>query len=108
MPTYEYECRACGHVFEKFQPITARPVKTCPSCGARRARRRIGTGAGIIFKGSGFYATDYRSRDYKEAARKEKDKSAGGSSSANGSSGSGKKGSGTKDGSSSASESKTT
>ena len=106
MPTYEYECQACGHVFEKFQSITARPVKTCPSCGARRARRLIGTGAGIIFKGSGFHATDYRSQDYKEAARKEASAVTAGSSSKDGSQDSGKKDSGTKDASASKSESK--
>ena len=73
MPTYDYQCDACGHAFEKFQSMTARPDKTCPACGARKLRRLIGTGAGIIFKGSGFHATDYRSKDYKEAVRKEKD-----------------------------------
>ena len=59
MPTYEYECRKCGHQFEKFQPITAEPVKTCPKCKGKVARVVSG-GAGIIFKGSGFYQTDYK------------------------------------------------
>ena len=59
MPTYEYECRKCGHRFEKFQSITAAPVKTCPQCKGRVARLLSG-GAGIIFKGSGFYQTDYK------------------------------------------------
>lgn len=59
MPTYEYECRKCGHQFEKFQPITAAPVKACPKCKGRVARLLSG-GAGIIFKGSGFYQTDYK------------------------------------------------
>ena len=59
MPTYDYECRKCGHRFEKFQPITAPPVKTCPKCRGRVARLLSG-GAGIIFKGSGFYQTDYK------------------------------------------------
>ena len=59
MPTYEYECRKCGHRFEKFQPITASPQKTCPKCKGRVARLLSG-GAGIIFKGSGFYQTDYK------------------------------------------------
>ena len=59
MPTYEYECRKCGHRFEKFQSITAEPVKTCPQCKGRVARLLSG-GAGIIFKGSGFYQTDYK------------------------------------------------
>ncbi len=59
MPTYEYECRKCGHRFEKFQSITAEPVKTCPKCRGKVARLLSG-GAGIIFKGSGFYQTDYK------------------------------------------------
>ena len=59
MPTYEYECRKCGHRFEKFQAITAEPVKTCPKCRGKVARLLSG-GAGIIFKGSGFYQTDYK------------------------------------------------
>lgn len=59
MPTYEYECRKCGHRFERFQSITAAPVKTCPQCKGRVARLLSG-GAGIIFKGSGFYQTDYK------------------------------------------------
>ena len=59
MPTYEYECRKCGHRFETFQSITAPPVKTCPQCRGKVARLLSG-GAGIIFKGSGFYQTDYK------------------------------------------------
>ena len=69
MPTYDYECDACGHVFEEFQSITARPLRVCPACGKRRLRRLIGTGAALLFKGSGFYATDYRSSDYKRKAK---------------------------------------
>jgi putative FmdB family regulatory protein len=72
MPTYDYECRACGHTFEKFQPITSRPIHKCPDCGQRKVRRLIGMGAGVIFKGSGFYQTDYRSASYKKAAEKDK------------------------------------
>jgi len=72
MPTYDYECQACGHAFEKFHSITASPIKTCPVCKKRRVRRLIGTGAGVIFKGSGFYQTDYRSDSYKKAAEKDK------------------------------------
>jgi len=71
MPTYDYECGACEHRFELFQSITAAAVKKCPVCGKRKVRRLIGTGAGIIFKGSGFYCTDYRGKEYSEAARKD-------------------------------------
>ena len=71
MPTYEYQCSACGHRFEKFQSIKAAPIKECPACGKNKAQRLIGTGAGLIFKGSGFYITDYRSEGYKEKAKTE-------------------------------------
>ena len=74
MPTYEYLCNNCGHAFEKFQSITAAPVRKCPECGKMKVRRLIGCGAGIIFKGSGFYETDYRSEGYKKAAKSEKEK----------------------------------
>ncbi len=70
MPTYEYECKKCGHHFEHFQSITAEPLKQCPKCRGR-VKRLMGTGAGIIFKGSGFYQTDYRSESYKKAAKSE-------------------------------------
>ena len=73
MPTYEYVCDACGHEMEEFQSITAKPLKKCPSCGKLKLRRLIGTGAGIIFKGSGFYETDYRSDSYQKAAKAEKE-----------------------------------
>jgi putative FmdB family regulatory protein len=69
MPTYEYKCAACGHAFEKFQSIKASPIKKCPVCGKNKVQRLIGTGAGLIFKGSGFYITDYRSEGYKNAAK---------------------------------------
>jgi len=72
MPTYSYLCPGCGNEFEQFQTITARPLRTCPKCGKRGLKRLIGTGAGIIFKGSGFYQTDYRSESYKKAERSEK------------------------------------
>jgi putative FmdB family regulatory protein len=72
MPTYDYECGACGHTFERFQSITAPASRKCPKCGRRTVRRLIGGGAGVIFKGSGFYETDYRSEAYKKAAEKEK------------------------------------
>jgi putative FmdB family regulatory protein len=72
MPTYDYQCAACGHAFEKFQSITANPLRKCPECGKLKLKRLIGTGGGIIFKGSGFYETDYnRSSDYQEKAKKE-------------------------------------
>src|SRR5688572_4112842 len=70
MPTYDYKCDACGHQFERFQSITAASIKKCPSCGKNKVRRLIGPGAGLIFKGSGFYITDYRSEGYKDAAKK--------------------------------------
>ena len=73
MPTYEYECEGCGHKFEQFQSMTAKPVRVCPECGKRKVKRLISAGAGMIFKGSGFYVTDYRSDGYKKAAKKEKD-----------------------------------
>ncbi len=78
MPTYEYACAKCGHEFEAFQPITAKPLARCPEAlcagkkwGRGKVKRKIGAGAGLIFKGSGFYATDYRSDKYKAAAKKE-------------------------------------
>ena len=71
MPTYDYECGACGRRFEKFQSITAEPVRECALCGEPAAKRLIGTGAGIIFKGGGFYETDYRSDSYSKDAKKD-------------------------------------
>jgi putative FmdB family regulatory protein len=70
MPTYEYECKKCHDRFEVFQSMLAKPLKKCKKCDGG-LRRIIGSGAGIIFKGSGFYATDYRSSDYKAKARAE-------------------------------------
>lgn len=72
MPTYEYVCDACDHEFELFQSITASVKRKCPECGKNRLRRKIGTGAAVIFKGSGFYQTDYRSDSYKKAAEADK------------------------------------
>jgi putative FmdB family regulatory protein len=69
MPTYEYVCDACEHSFDEFQPITAEPLKKCPKCGRKKLRRAFGTGAAVIFKGSGFYQTDYRSESYKAGAK---------------------------------------
>lgn len=68
MPTYDYKCRGCGHVFEHFQAISDPALKKCPKCGKLRLERLIGAGAGLIFKGSGFYITDYRSPEYKKRA----------------------------------------
>lgn len=68
MPTYDYECDACGHRFELFQSISADPEKKCPECKKLKLRRLIGTGAAVVFKGSGFYQTDYRSDSYKKSA----------------------------------------
>jgi putative FmdB family regulatory protein len=88
MPTYDYRCSKCDHVWELFQSITAKPVKKCPECGKPSAKRVIGAGAGIIFRGSGFYQTDYRSESYKKAAAAEgkSTDAAGGSESRSGSS----------------------
>jgi putative FmdB family regulatory protein len=70
MPTYEYECQKCGHRFEVFQSIKDKPKRTCPKC-CGRVKRLLGTGVGLLFKGSGFYTTDYRKPSYREAASKE-------------------------------------
>lgn len=72
MPTYEYRCSACDNEWEEFQSITAKPVKKCPECGKSKAERIISAGGGIIFKGSGFYQTDYRSESYKKGASADK------------------------------------
>lgn len=68
MPTYEYKCKSCGNKWDLFQSMTAKHIRKCPACGKNTAERQFGTGAAIIFKGSGFYETDYRSEDYKKAA----------------------------------------
>ncbi len=72
MPTYDYTCENCGYEFEQFQPITARPLRKCPECGKMSLKRLIGSGSGVIFKGSGFYETDYRSESYKKEEKSEK------------------------------------
>lgn len=84
MPTYEYVCSKCGHEFEKFQSMSENALTVCPKelCGQKKwgrgkVSRQIGTGAGLIFKGSGFYITDYRSDSYKEAAKKDSAPAAG-------------------------------
>ena len=71
MPTYEYECNSCHHRFERLQSMTAKPVSACPKCGKRSVKRLISSGAGLLFKGSGFYATDYRSSGYKKRVSEE-------------------------------------
>jgi len=70
MPTYEYECEKCKYKFEHFQSMSSKRLEVCPKCKGK-LRRLIGTGAGIIFKGSGFYETDYRSKSYKDGASKD-------------------------------------
>lgn len=87
MPTYDYLCDACGHQFEEFQNITAPVLTKCPACKKKKLRRLFGTGAAVVFKGSGFYQTDYRSEGYKKAA--EKDSSETGKSDSSGSKDSG-------------------
>jgi putative FmdB family regulatory protein len=68
MPTYDYRCSACGHLFEQFQSIHSKPIRTCPVCGEEQVNRLFTGGSGLIFKGSGFYSTDYKSAGSKEAA----------------------------------------
>lgn len=92
MPTYDYECPDCQHRFQRFHSMTADPIKVCPTCEKENVKRLIGAGAGLIFKGSGFYITDYRSKSYNDSKSKaEGSKDCGGSKdsgSANASSGS--------------------
>lgn len=80
MPTYDYICDDCKHEFEAFESIKADPQTICPSCQKETLRRKIGAGAAILFKGSGFYLTDYRSDSYKKAAKADSDRSSGSSS----------------------------
>jgi putative FmdB family regulatory protein len=95
MPTYDYQCDACDHKFELYQGINDEKKRKCPECGKRKLRRLIGTGAAIVFKGSGFYQTDYRSESYNKAKAADKPSDGGGGGSGD-----------TKSGSSSAGESK--
>ncbi|MBI1321836.1 zinc ribbon domain-containing protein [bacterium] len=81
MPTYDYICDKCGHEFEAFESITADPQKHCPKCDTDNLRRKIGPGAAILFKGSGFYITDYRSDSYNKAAKADSSSSASSSKS---------------------------
>lgn len=91
MPTYDYACDACGHQFEEFQSMRAPVRRKCPACKRLKLRRLIGSGSAVIFKGSGFYQTDYRSESYKSGEKAEKappaktDSSSGDKSSASGS-----------------------
>ena len=71
MPTYDYVCEACGHQFEHFQSMSSRQLRKCPECEKPRLKRLIGAGAGLLFKGSGFYITDYRSDSYQSDAKKD-------------------------------------
>jgi len=75
MPTYEYQCDACGHNFDEFQSFSDKPLKKCPKCAKQKLRRVFGTGAAVLFKGSGFYQTDYRSESYKAGAKAEQESS---------------------------------
>ena len=72
MPTYDYVCDSCGHEFEAFESIKSDPQTLCPKCAEKALRRKIGPGAAILFKGSGFYQTDYRSDSYKQSAKADK------------------------------------
>ena len=74
MPTYEYHCKICKHRFERFQSMKDSPLRKCPACGKAALERLIGTGGAVIFKGSGFYQTDYRSDSYQKAAEADKPK----------------------------------
>ncbi len=78
MPTYDYLCESCGHALEIFQSMTEGHKRKCPACGTLKLRRLIGTGAAIVFKGSGFYQTDYRSKSYHEAKAADEKAGAGG------------------------------
>jgi putative FmdB family regulatory protein len=91
MPTYDYVCDSCEHNFELFQSIKDDAKKQCPECGKKKLRRLIGPGAAIVFKGSGFYATDYRSESYKKAAAADKPASASSSAEKSAESSGGKK-----------------
>jgi putative FmdB family regulatory protein len=76
MPTYEYQCKKCNYRFEEFQNISEKPLSRCPQCGGR-VQRLIGTGSGFLFRGSGFYVTDYRSENYRKAEKAERGNSKG-------------------------------
>lgn len=84
MPTYDYACEACGHAEEIFQKMSDKPVATCTKCRSRKFRRLIGTGSGVLFRGSGFYGTDYRSSSYAEQKKKDSEACTGNPSACNG------------------------
>ncbi len=84
MPTYDYRCTSCGHEFELFQSMSESVRRKCPACGRLALERLIGTGAALIFKGSGFYETDYRSKDYKSAQEADSKAAKGGESTSDG------------------------
>jgi putative FmdB family regulatory protein len=90
MPTYDYRCNACGHAFELFQSMSEGVKKKCPECGKLKLERLIGTGSALIFKGSGFYETDYRSKDYSKAKEAETNAASDSGKSDSGSTDSGK------------------
>ena len=96
MPTYDYECDACGHTLEIYQGINDPKKRKCPECGKLKLRRLLGTGAAVVFKGSGFYQTDYRSASYNKAKAADKPKDSSDSSKSSGSSDSKAKSSGSK------------
>ena len=109
MPTYQYRCNECRHEFSEFQSITADPLSTCPECGGA-VKRLISGGAGFLFKGDGFYTTDYRSENYKQAEKADREssssKSDGGSGGGSGSGGTGSNSGGSTDASGSGDKSK--
>ncbi len=88
MPTYEYECEGCGHTFEEFQSMSAATLKNCPKCRQDKLQRLIGAGAGIIFKGSGFYETDYKRKEQAKPAAEKPSSSASSDAAATASAGS--------------------
>ncbi len=90
MPTYDYRCLECGHEFELFQSMTDKVKRKCPECSRPKLKRLIGAGAAVIFKGSGFYETDYRSASYKKAAEADKKKNEKTTEKKDGSKGAGK------------------
>ena len=100
MPTYDYQCDACDHLFELYQGINDPVKRKCPECGRLKLRRLLGTGAAVVFKGSGFYQTDYRSESYRKAQAADKPKDSSKSSKSDAKSGKNQAGSGKSSGSS--------